>query len=224
MSNSIYFYKKKFDEVYQIALKKLKKNNGHVQNSVDFIMSAAAIIVKIYASKWVNHHKLDAMYMAESLNKLTLQGKKFWDAIKEDRKFLGLLVFSTRHAIGVYDDEAKLTPADKRALDKELETQLFNPTDQIKKSIISRMLSNFIKESTFAANKSDFASLAFVLVKILNLNVSNEVMEKIIKGANFSSGFMYCGSSKSRKDEELAMLNRTLYNQPELKSSIKSWA
>ncbi len=228
MANSVAFYEKKFTEARQagqdrLDIIRIRKSipafhhlgnfivqSQHVYNTADLTASvyAAGNILAIYNDKYFAHHKKQALLMISYIGLLAMMSpQQRQESFNEQKILNNIFKKAICKKMGI-DEKVKMTDEQISQFQAEYQVQLQSPSEEVQKHFLTLVISIIISEKTLAPGKSDFASLAFVIVKQLSLDVEAAIMEKIIRGANFSAGFLHCGTGNARRAEEMASIAR----------------
>lgn len=236
MSNTVSFYEKKFAEARSKFQEQKNVRSGTSGNVLDGMVvrsmpasvpaqmnpdiMAALTILKEYHGKSTAHHKKEARGLLGVASVISSKGDALKQAINSNGNIRGLFFLASAQTLNLSSDPEKWSEEEVNRIGDECRKHFNSPSPEIQKRIIGIMVNGLLTKATLAKHKSDFASLSFVLVKKLKLQVSPEAMENIIQGANFSKGFLYCGSAKSIRAEELAILVQQK-QKPEVNSNFE---
>lgn len=223
MSNGINFYSKKFETFSKacsqlgglervvklpdnsnIILKRYKSLSIH--NRTELVI--AKKILEIYLSKRIAHHKEEAELLKSVFTCFIDASKSFSSFLHTHKDFPTAFFAAIKYSLAIQHETDELSEEEMIKITREYENQKSCPQIELQKLFIGTLITHLLEKSQLNSHKSDFASLCFVIIKKLEIpNIPNEILKKIIEGANFSRGFFCRGTDKTRRALELSELS-----------------
>jgi hypothetical protein len=172
-------------------------------------MGAATHILSLYINQswwcsWV-HHKVAAQTLLDLVGAFTSIPEECKKLLEKQPAITNLLSLDVKKRLNI-DANQHMTPQHKMLFNQQYQQDIESPSMDLQKNLLQHTLSEIISKATLA-DKSDFASLAFVLVRKLSLKVAPDIMENIVASSNFAPSMLE-RDKNTRKAKEMANIDR----------------